>query len=85
LSGIGRICSKTFGCQCNKKPNILLITTAIILAVVALIRLSLPALGSSLVADDEPQQSLYHCPAHGQRPGSELGAVELYSLAMLMR
>jgi uncharacterized SAM-binding protein YcdF (DUF218 family) len=61
-----------------KKLKKLFITVIVILAVVALIRLSLPSLGSSLVAEDEPQQSDIMVVLMGSGPDRMLGAVDLY-------
>ena len=61
-----------------KKPKILLITVIVVLAVVALIRLSLPSLGSFLVAEDEPQKSDIMVVLMGSGPDRMLGAVDLY-------
>jgi uncharacterized SAM-binding protein YcdF (DUF218 family) len=61
-----------------KKPKKIFIIFIVILAVVALIRLSLPSLGSSLVAEDKPQQSDIIIVLMGSGPDRMLGAVDLY-------
>jgi uncharacterized SAM-binding protein YcdF (DUF218 family) len=61
-----------------KKPKKLFIIFIVILAVVVLIRLSLPSLGSSLVAEDKPQQSDIIIVLMGSGPDRMLGAVDLY-------
>ena len=61
-----------------KKPKKLVITSALILAVLVLGRLSLPGLGGFLVADDEPQPSDILVVLMGSGPDRMLGAVELY-------
>ncbi len=61
-----------------KNPKKLFITLAIILAVILLGRLSLPALGTYLVAQDEPQQSDIIVLLMGSGPDRMLGAVDLY-------
>jgi len=54
------------------------ISIAVILAVVVLIRLFLPYLGTFLVAEDEPQKSDIMVVLMGSGPDRMLGAVELY-------
>jgi uncharacterized SAM-binding protein YcdF (DUF218 family) len=61
-----------------KKPKKLFITVIVILVVVALIRLSLPSLGTYLVAEDEPQQSDIIVLLMGSGLDRMLGAVDLY-------
>jgi uncharacterized SAM-binding protein YcdF (DUF218 family) len=61
-----------------KKPKKLFITLAIILAALLLCRLSLPSLGTFLVADEEPQPSDIIVLLMGSGPDRMLGAVELY-------
>jgi uncharacterized SAM-binding protein YcdF (DUF218 family) len=61
-----------------KKPKKLFITVVVILAVVVLIRLSLPALGSFLISQDEPQQSDLIVLLMGSGPDRMLGGVDLY-------
>jgi uncharacterized SAM-binding protein YcdF (DUF218 family) len=56
----------------------LILSLAIILSVVVLIRLSLPSLGTFLVAEDEPQQSDIIVLLMGSGPDRMLGAVDLY-------
>ncbi len=56
----------------------LFITLAIIFAVLALGRLSLPSLGSFLVVEDNPQRSDIIVVLMGSGPDRMLGAVELY-------
>lgn len=56
----------------------LIISLAIILAVLLLGRLSLPVLGTFLVAQDEPQQSDIIVLLMGSGPDRMLGAVDLY-------
>ena len=62
-----------------KKPKKkLIITLAIILVVLLLGRLSLPALGSFLISQDEPQHSDIIVVLMGSGPDRMLGAVDLY-------
>jgi uncharacterized SAM-binding protein YcdF (DUF218 family) len=62
-----------------KKPQKkLIITLAIILVVLLLGRLSLPALGSFLISQDEPQHSDIIVVLMGSGPDRMLGAVDLY-------
>jgi uncharacterized SAM-binding protein YcdF (DUF218 family) len=61
-----------------KKPKKLFITVVVILAVVVLIRLSLPFLGSLLISQDEPQHSDIIALLMGSGPDRMLGAVDLY-------
>ena len=56
----------------------LILSLAIILSVVVLLRLSLPSLGTFLVAEDEPQHSDLIVVLMGSGPDRMLGAVELY-------
>ncbi|MDD2586848.1 MAG: YdcF family protein [Syntrophomonadaceae bacterium] len=56
----------------------LILSLAIILSVVVLLRLSLPSLGTFLVAEDEPQQSDLIVLLMGSGPDRMLGAVDLY-------
>lgn len=56
----------------------LILSLAIILSVVVLLRLSLPSLGAFLVAEDEPQQSDLIVLLMGSGPDRMLGAVDLY-------
>lgn len=56
----------------------LFITLAIIFAVLALGKLSLPSLGSFLVVEDKPQRSDIIVVLMGSGPDRMLGAVELY-------
>jgi Uncharacterized conserved protein len=61
-----------------KKPKKLFITLAIIVAIFLLGRLSLPTLGTSLVAEDKPQRSDTIVVLMGSGPDRMLGAVDLY-------
>jgi uncharacterized SAM-binding protein YcdF (DUF218 family) len=61
-----------------KKPKKLFITLSIIIAIFILGRLSLPTLGSFLVAEDEPQPSDIIVLLMGSGPDRMLGAVEFY-------
>jgi len=61
-----------------KKPKNLFITLAIILAVLLSGRLSLPSLGTFLVAEDKPQPSDIIVLLMGSGPDRMLGAVDLY-------
>ncbi|MDD4781269.1 MAG: YdcF family protein [Tissierellia bacterium] len=56
----------------------LIISLAIILSVVVLIRLSLPSLGTFLVTEDKPQPSDIIVVLMGSGPDRILGAVDLY-------
>jgi uncharacterized SAM-binding protein YcdF (DUF218 family) len=56
----------------------LILSLAIILSVVVLIRLSLPSLGSFLISQDQPQQSDIIVVLMGSGPDRMLGAVDLY-------
>lgn len=61
-----------------KKFKKLFITLAIILAVLVSTRLSLPSLGTFLVAEEEPQPSDIIIVLMGSGPDRMLGAVDLY-------
>jgi uncharacterized SAM-binding protein YcdF (DUF218 family) len=61
-----------------RKLKKIFITSAIILSVLLLGRLSLPSLGNYLVAEDEPQQSDIIVLLMGSGPDRMLGAVDLY-------
>jgi uncharacterized SAM-binding protein YcdF (DUF218 family) len=61
-----------------RKLKKIFITSAIILSVLLLGRLSLPTLGNYLVAEDEPQPSDIIVLLMGSGPDRMLGAVELY-------
>lgn len=61
-----------------KKSKKLIIILTVILATLLLGRLSLPFLGSNLVAQDEPQKSDIIILLMGSGPDRMLGAVELY-------
>lgn len=61
-----------------KKPKKLFIALSIIIAIIILGRLSLPSLGTFLVAEDEPQQSDIIVLLMGSGPDRMLGAVDLY-------
>jgi uncharacterized SAM-binding protein YcdF (DUF218 family) len=61
-----------------KKPKKLFIALSIIIAIFILGRLSLPTLGSFLVAEDEPQPSDIIVLLMGSGPDRMLGAVEFY-------
>jgi uncharacterized SAM-binding protein YcdF (DUF218 family) len=62
-----------------KKPKKIFITLSIIIAIFILGRLSLPTLGSFLVAPDEPQKSDIIVLLMGSGPDRMLGAVDLYN------
>jgi uncharacterized SAM-binding protein YcdF (DUF218 family) len=61
-----------------RKPKKLFIALSIIIAILILGRLSLPSLGTFLVAEDEPQQSDIIVLLMGSGPDRMLGAVDLY-------
>jgi uncharacterized SAM-binding protein YcdF (DUF218 family) len=61
-----------------KKPKKLFIALSIIIAILILGRLSLPSLGTYLVAEDEPQPSDIIVLLMGSGPDRMLGAVDLY-------
>jgi len=56
----------------------IILTLSIIIAILILGRLSLPSLGTFLVAEDEPQQSDIIVLLMGSGPDRMLGAVDLY-------
>jgi hypothetical protein len=61
-----------------KRPKKIIVSLAVILGIFILGRLSLPALGSFLVVEDEPQRSDLIVVLMGSGPDRMLGAVDLF-------